>query len=124
VKPIFPVMQKSHASAQPTCEDTQTTYFSSKIGIRTASTRPPSGDSKRYFTKPSAARRRSTTCSRGSVARSSSASRTARGTWGAHPTSSTERAFRACTAAKTFSTATARRRAAPATRAARGGRGS
>src|SRR5690606_40209247 len=31
LKPSFPVMQKSHASAQPTWLETQRTYFSSKI---------------------------------------------------------------------------------------------
>ena len=69
--PMCPVMQKSHAIAQPTCVDTHSTYLSSNSGMRTASTRPPSGDSNRYLTKPSSARRRSTTASAGKLARPS-----------------------------------------------------
>ena len=87
--PSRPVAQKSHASAQPTCELRQTVYlavgsassdaacparrrsFSARAaagsgsGMRTASISRPSGHLKRYFKNPSSARRRSRTSSSG-----------------------------------------------------------
>ncbi len=76
-------MQKSQASAQPTWLEMHTMYLVSKSGMRTASKRPPSGEAKRYFTKPSSALRRSTTSSFGSVPLLSTQSRTLARTCGA-----------------------------------------
>ena len=87
-----PVAQKSQASAHPTCELRQTVYFAvgsassdaacparrrsrsaraasgSGSGMRTASIAWPSDVRNRYFTKPSAARRRSMTSRSGQLA--------------------------------------------------------
>ena len=95
--PRRPVAQKSQASAQPTCELRQTVYFAvgsasidsasparrrafkaraasgSGNGMRTASMSWPSDVRNRYFTKPSAARRRSTTVNVGQTQAASSA---------------------------------------------------
>src|SRR5436190_11217355 len=95
--PSRPVAQKSHASAHPTCELRQTVYLAvgsassaaacparrrslsaraasgAGSGMRTASISRPSGSLKRYFKKPSSARRRSSTSRSGHVQAASSA---------------------------------------------------
>ena len=50
--------QKTHPSAQPACDEMQTVYFSSKIGMRTASTKSPSWSRNKYLVKPSMSERR------------------------------------------------------------------
>ncbi len=44
MSPSAPVAQKTHPSAQPTCEERQRVWWVSKSGMRTDSTRVPSGE--------------------------------------------------------------------------------
>ena len=80
VRPSRPVAQKAQSMAQPACEERQATWWVSKSGMRTASTRTPSGQASRYLRKPSAASTRSSSRSAPGVARASTRSITSRRT--------------------------------------------
>ena len=117
-----PVAQKSHARAQPNCELIHKVYFAvgsatnpaasprwrrslrsrassgSGSGMRTDSIKPPSGRRNRYFTKPSAARLRSTISNSGKITCAAKARRIEAESQSIPPTLATPSR---CTAAKT-----------------------